>query len=557
MLRALVHNVQNDSLHGGSTITQQLVKNTLLSPERTWRRKIREIILSLAVDALYSKDEILQYYLNEVNYGGSVHGIEEAGQWYFGKSAKDLSLAESAFLAGLPQAPSLYSPFGVNPQRAVDREKEVLRRMEEDHYISAAQRAEAEQQKLVFTTGTYDIKAPHFVMYVRNILAEKFGEDMVTQGGLNVYTTLDINEQASAEAAVKNEIARLGRINVTNGAAMVTDPRSGQILAMVGSRDYFDTAHDGQVNVTLRSRQPGSSIKPLTYSLAFEHGYTPSTTIQDQPVSYSAPGAPPYAPKNYDGRFHGQVTLREALGSSYNVPAVRLLADLGVPSLVDKGRALGITTWDEASASRFGLALTLGSGEVRMIDMASVYGTFANGGYTVTPQPLLLVTNYNGQVLYRNPCADATEPCGARRTLSALAAYEITSVLSDNGARTPAFGPNSQLYFPGQQIAVKTGTTNVLRDNWTIGYTPERVVLTWVGNNDNKPMSAVASGVTGASPIWHTIMAGLIKDQRIAFTLPSSLEQVKICRLTGTLACAECPQITTEIYPIGMTAHLP
>jgi membrane carboxypeptidase/penicillin-binding protein PbpC len=333
---------------------------------------------------------------------------------------------------------------------------------------------------------------------------------------------------------------------------MVTDPRSGQILAMVGSRDYFDTAHDGQVNVTLRSRQPGSSIKPLTYSLAFEHGYTPSTTIQDQPVSYSAPGAPPYAPKNYDGRFHGQVTLREALGSSYNVPAVRLLADLGVPSLVDKGRALGITTWDEASASRFGLALTLGSGEVRMIDMASVYGTFANGGYTVTPQPLLLVTNYNGQVLYRNPCADATEPCGARRTLSALAAYEITSVLSDNGARTPAFGPNSQLYFPGQQIAVKTGTTNVLRDNWTIGYTPERVVLTWVGNNDNKPMSAVASGVTGASPIWHTIMAGLIKDQRIAFTLPSSLEQVKICRLTGTLACAECPQITTEIYPIGM-----
>lgn len=552
MARALQHNLSHETVQGGSTITQQLVKNTLLTSERTWQRKLREIILALAVDAMYTKQEILTNYLNEVNYGGSIYGIEQASHWYFKKPARDLNLAESAFLAGLPVAPTAYSPFGPSPELSKQRQADVLRRMVEEGYITQQQHDEALNQELAFRMNRYDIKAPHFVMYVRQLLEQKYGETAVTRGGLEVHTTLDLATQASAEAAVANELDRLGRLRVGNGAALVSDPRSGEILAMVGSRDYFDTQNDGQVNVTLRPRQPGSSIKAVTYTAAFERGYTPTTLLQDTPVAYEIAGSKPYAPRNYDGVFHGMVTAREALASSYNIPAVRLIVDLGVQTVVQKGRAMGIKSWDDSS--RFGFSLTLGAGEVTMHDMATVYGTLANNGMTVELNPLLQVKNAQGELLYQNTCTQASSPCNATRTVSPLAAYEVTDVLSDNKARTPAFGPRSVLYIPDHQVAVKTGTTNSLRDNWTIGYTTDRVVVSWVGNNDNQPMSAVASGVTGASPIWRQIMDTQLaqRSSSHAFAVPGGLEKVAVCRTTGTLPCRECPQVVEEIYPQGM-----
>lgn len=550
LARAVWHNARNETTQGGSTITQQLVKNTLLTPERTLQRKVREAVLSVAVDAIYTKDEILEAYLNEVNYGGSVYGIEEASQWYFGKPAKELTLAESAFLAGLPAQPSNLMPMAGSSEPAIDRQKEVLWRMEQEGYITAQERDEAQSQPLALRSGSHDIVAPHFVMYVRSLLAEEYGDDMVTQGGLEVYTTLDVTVQATAEAAIAKELKRLEKLRVQNGAAMVTNPKSGEILAMVGSKDYFDRAHDGQVNVTLRPRQPGSSIKPVTYATAFERGFTPQSIIQDTPVTFTTAGSPPYSPKNYDGGFRGPVTLREALGSSYNVPAVRLLVEVGLQNVVQQGKAMGITTWDDPS--RFGLSLTLGAGEVTMRDMAQVYGTFANGGVTVPLSPFREVRRYDGEVLYRNPCVDAVEPCNGKRVLRPLTAYHITSILTDNQARSPAFGPRSVLYIPNQEVAVKTGTTNSLRDNWTAGYTTDRVVMTWVGNNDNTPMSAVASGVTGASPIWRGIMNEMVASGEHHFAMPAGLEKVKICQSTGTLSCAECPRVTEEVFPEGM-----
>lgn len=551
VMRAFVHNLQSDSTHGGSTVTQQLVKNTLLSTERTWERKIKEAVLAVAVDYFYTKEEILAYYLNEVNYGGAIYGAEEASQWYFGKPARDLTLAESALLAGLPQRPSAYSPYGSYPEQGLVRQREVLAQMEAVGYITPQQRQEAEQETMVFRPATFDIIAPHFVMFIQDQLSQQFGEAVMRQGGLEVYTTLDVTVQASAEAAVAHELDRLQRLRVSNGAAMVTNPKTGEVLAMVGSHDYFDIEHDGQVNVTLRERQPGSSIKPVTYATAFERGFRPSSTIEDSPVTYTAAGSPPYSPKNYDGRFHGRVTLREALASSYNIPAVRLLAEVGIETMVAKARAMGITTWNDSS--RFGLALTLGGGEVTMYDMAQVYGTFANGGQTVPLNPIVSVTTYDGKELYRNPCANAQQPCNGRQVLSPLTAYQITSVLSDNSARTPAFGPRSVLHIPDQEVAVKTGTTNSLRDNWTIGYTNDRVVLTWVGNNDNTPMSAVASGVTGASPIWNSIMKAQLSEMSSPhrFALPPQLERVAICASTGTLACNGCPNVVQEVFQVG------
>lgn len=550
--RAFWHNLQHETVQGGSTITQQLVKNTLLTPERTWQRKIREAVLAIAVDAQYTKQEILELYLNEVNYGGSIYGVEEASEWYFGKPARDLTLAESALLAGLPVAPTTYNPFGSHPEQAFLRQQEVLQRMLDTGFITPEQFDQAKHEAITFRGGQYDIESPHFVMFIRELLVAAYGEDMVSQGGLEVYTTLDPHLQASAEASIAQELERLQRLQVSNGAALVTNPNSGEILAMVGSRDYFDVEHDGQVNVVFRPRQPGSSIKPVTYALAFEKGYTPQSTIEDVPVVYTSPGSPPYAPKNYDGQFYGRITLREALANSRNIPAVRLLAELGVTNFAQFGQRLGISTWGDVS--RHGLAMTLGSNEVTMYDMARVYGVFANGGERVALNPIMRVYDHTGRQIYANPCIDAYQPCNGEKVISTLSAYQLTSVLSDNLARSRAFGLNSVLNIPGQEVAVKTGTTNSLRDNWTIGYTNDTVVVTWVGNNDNTPMSAVASGITGASPIWHEIMSEALTDTSHQFALPVGLEKVKICAATGTLPCTGCPQIVEAVLP---TAQVP
>lgn len=549
IIRAFNNNIRYGTVQGGSTITQQLVKNALLSPDKNFKRKLREVFLAFAVERTYSKEQILEMYLNEVGYGGTSYGIEEASQQYFGKSARDLNLPEAALLAGLPSAPTVYSPFGTNPYLAKVRQEQVLRRMVEDGYILESDALTALHANVSLNGKNISILAPHFVMYVKDYLVKKYGEDKVSQGGLEVVTTLDLVRQNKLQSAIDDELFRLSRLNVRNGAGLIIHPPTGEILAMVGSRNFFDFAADGQVNITLQPRQPGSAIKPLTYTLAFEKGLTPSTQIMDAPISFHYPGSPTYTPKNYDGRFHGLITLRNALGSSYNVPAIKLLNSLGVDNLVKLGRSMGITTWDDSS--RFGLSLTLGSGEVRMIDLAQVYSNFANLGHRIDFKPVLKVTDSTGRVLEDNTCSPGT--CPSTQVISPFVAYQISDILADNNARSPAFGSRSVLYIPSHQVAVKTGTTNDLRDNWTIGYTQNILVATWVGNNDNSPMSRVASGITGASPIWNKTITTLLQElPQQQFSPPDGLLKVAICRNTATRYCKECPSpIVYEYFVPG------
>lgn len=567
--RAIYLLVFQGKVTGGSTITQQLVKNTLLTSEKTLKRKLKELILAGLVEQKYSKDQILEMYLNESAYGGAAYGIEEASQKYFGKKAKDLNLAEAAVLAGLPASPSRYSPFGAHPELAKERQAEVLRRMTEDGYITDSLAKETLQQPLKFSSNRQEIEAPHFVMYVKEILARKYGERMVEEGGFEVTTSLDLDIQSLAQNIVKEEIDKLTPLRVSNGAALITNPKNGEILAMVGSKDYFANNIDGNFNVTTASRQPGSSIKPATYSIALERGFTLASIISDSPITYKVPGQPPYSPLNYDRQFHGNVPLKIALGSSYNVPAVKVLSAFGVEELIKRGRALGITTWNDPS--RYGLSLTLGGGEVKMTDMAVVYGTFANLGKRVNLRPILKIKDSSGKILEEEGClpdylgnrpsrvgwqlfkqVNAVEDACSSQVLDKGVAYLISNILSDNSARTPAFGARSLLVVPGHEVAVKTGTTQNLRDNWTIGYTPSLVVAAWVGNNNNQPMSYVVSGVTGASPIWNKIMKELLKNKpNENFERPENIVSAQICLLTGTLSCDGCPSVKNEIFING------
>lgn len=550
--RAILSNFseESESVQGGSTITQQLVKNRLLTPEKSYVRKVKELILSILVEDQYSKEEILTMYLNQVAFGGTIYGIEEASMQYFGKHASQLSLSESALLAGLPKAPSVYSPFGSTPKMAIERQKEVLRRMVEDGYITAEMADNATKEELKFRQEQVDIKAPHFVMYVKKLLAEKYGEEVLHNGGLIIQTTLDLKTQNRAQEIVSTEISKLKKLNINNGAALVTNPKTGEILAMVGSVNYFDFENDGQVNITIRPRQPGSSIKPLTYALGLENGLSSMTRIEDKPITFQVAGSKPYTPQNYDGKFHGSVAIREALASSYNIPAVKLLALLGVDKLLEKGKQMGITTWEDVN--RFGLSLTLGGGEVMMTDMATMYGVFANQGDKVDLNPILKVTDYRGKELYYNHCALDNQNCQKEHVLDSAVAYIISHILSDNEARTPAFGPISTLVIPNQQVAVKTGTTNNLRDNWTIGYTSDRVVAVWVGNNDNTPMNYVASGITGASPIWNNIMRQQLSNSiPHKFEVPETVALVSICTSTKLPACNWCKTTKEEVFRAG------
>jgi len=535
--RAAIAYAKGEPLQGGSTITQQLVKNVFLSPERTWIRKIKEIILTLETENRYSKDEILTMYLNVVGYGGQAYGIEEASEQYFGLAASELNLAQAALLAGLTASPTTYSPYGAHPELARTREEVTLQRMFEEGKISYQQMEEALAYDINYQTPKAYIKAPHFVMWLKEQLVQKYGEEMVDSGGLEVHTSLDYNLQRQAEVEIERQLALLKFENVTNGAAMVTNTKTGEILAMVGSRDYFDTNHDGNVNVCLMPRQPGSSIKVVTYTTALEDGFNAGTIINDSAVSYPQIGSIPYTPVNYDGQYHGNVTLRTALASSYNIPAVKTLATLGIPKVVAKGVTLGIKSWQNADQSRFGLSLTLGGVEVKMTEMMEVYSTIGNGGKKVNLQPVLEIRDGSGRILEK---ASAEED--SPQVVKPAVAYIISKILSDNTARTPAFGPNSVLYIPGYDVAVKTGTTNNLKDNWTFGFTPNYTVGVWVGNNDNSSMSAVASGITGASPIWQGIMKSLVESKTNAiFTAPSDLVAVNICPQTGTLSCEACP----------------
>lgn len=549
--RAAYKTVFQRQLEGGSTLTQQLVKSALLTPERTVKRKIREFFLSVLVEARYTKDQILELYLNQIPYGSTAYGIESASQLYFGKTSKNLNLAESSLLAGLTASPTRYSPFGANPELAKERQKIVLRRMVEDKYISQDEADAAYGESLNFTKPN-SLVAPHFSLWIKDQLATMFGDTAVEKGGLRVTTTLDLDLQASAEAAVAKEVGKLTKQHVGNGAAIVTYPKTGEILAMVGSKDYFATDEDGKVNIIFANRQPGSSIKPLNYVLALrDKKMTLSTPLADIPTCFTVTGQEPYCPVNYDGSFHGAIQARFALGNSYNIPAVRILALNGLENFVTFARDMGLTTLQDPR--NYGLSLTLGGGEVRPFDMATAYGVFANEGIRQGLYGIQKVQDWKGNMLFENN----VDPLSGPRILEPNVAFLISHALQDNNARSAAFGPSSFLNVSGHpEVSVKTGTTNDRRDNWTIGYTPYAVVAVWVGNNDNSVMSGAVSGVSGASPIWNAIMKNVLDKAGKGFynstdkgpawpQQPDDVIGSMICANTGFLpndASNGCPQ---------------
>ncbi len=534
ILRAIYNIVFKRRLQGGSTLTQQLVKNVLLSPERTLGRKIKEFVLAVQIERRYTKDQILQMYLNEAPYGGTSWGVEAAAETYFGKKVKDLNLVESAFLAGLPQKPSVYSPYSAYPDAYIERTKQVLRRMREDGYISEEEEKKAVEEipNLKIQPRGANFKAPHFVQYVQEILESRYGERVVELGGLRVTTTLDLDFQEEAQKIVKEEIEKVKNLKISNGGAVVLNPQTGEILAMVGSRGFDDPEIDGQVNVTLALNQPGSAIKPITYVTAFKKGFTPSTLLLDTPTEFpGGEGQPPYKPVNYDGKFRGPVQIRYALGNSINIPAVKMLALVGIRDTLETAYDLGINTLEPTDQllKRVGLSLTLGGADVKLLELTGAYAAFMNGGFRVDPIAILKVEDAQGKVL------EEVKPDKGRRVLTPEQAYLIADILSDNDARRDVFGPNSLLNIPN--VAVKTGTTNDKRDNWTIGGNPQVLVGVWVGNNDNSEMLQVASGVTGASPIWRRIILEALKDKpRVSFEVPSGIVTKAVDIISGYAA---------------------
>lgn len=537
----LIDPILRRRITGGSTITQQLVKNVLLTSERSLPRKIKELVLSIQVDKKYSKDEILEMYLNDVPYGGTAIGVEAASENYFGKKVKDVDLAQSALLAGLPQSPSTYSPFAGN-KYYIGRSQQVLKSMREQGYITKDEekKANAEINKMKFSQrDAVSMKAPHFVIYVKQILAEQFGEAAVETGGLQVKTTLDYTLQKKAEDIVREEIDKLKGYRVGNGAAIVADPKTGEILSMVGSKDYFDEKSDGNFNVALAARQPGSSLKPVMYATAFEKGYNASTMIMDVKTDFPTndPSKPIYTPVNYDGKFRGPVQLRFALGNSLNIPAVKMLARVGVADVMGKGYEMGLNNWEptQQNLSNVGLSLVLGGREVSLMDEVSAYSVFANAGERHDPITILEVKDNKGKTLFKYKEKDGV------RVLSEEIAFIISHILLDNNARSDAFGPNSAINIPG--VAAKTGTTDEKRDNWTVGFTPSVVAGVWVGNNDNSPMNpAISSGVTGASPIWRRIMLEALKVKKTEeFKKPDGVVAVQVDSLGGGMPTADKP----------------
>jgi 1A family penicillin-binding protein len=521
---------------GGSTLTQQLVKNVLLTPERSIYRKIKEFILAVQIERKYDKNEILQMYLNEAPYGGTAWGVGAAAETYFGKEVKDLNLVESAFLAGLPQRPSVYSPYSSYPDAYIGRTEQVLRRMREDGYIDQKQEEEAKEmiKDLQFRESGASFKAPHFVQYVQRVLEDRYGERVVEQGGLKVTTTLDLELQKKAQEIVADEVSKVEGIHITNGASVVVNPENGEILAMVGSKDFDAPDYDGQVNVTLSLRQPGSAIKPITYVTALKKGYTASTLIMDVPTEFpGGVGQPAYKPVNYDGKYRGPVQLRYALANSINVPAVKTLARVGIKDTLQTAYDLGIDSLEPTNdmLKRVGLSLTLGGGEVKLLELTNAYSSFMNQGFRVNPVAVLKVEDNNGNVLEEN------HPEKGRRVLKPEEAYMIFDILSDNEARSMVFGTNSLLNIPGRQVAVKTGTTNDKRDNWTVGGNGQVVVGVWVGNNDNSPMTRVASGISGASPIWRKIILEALNGKpNVSMEVPGGIVTAAVDTVSGYAA---------------------
>ncbi|MCX6766915.1 MAG: PBP1A family penicillin-binding protein [Candidatus Moranbacteria bacterium] len=508
--RAAIYDVLGRSAsQGGSTITQQLIKNTVLTNEKTFTRKVKEVILSVELEQKFSKDQILEMYLNQIPYGSNAYGIQAAAQTFFGKDAKDLTLAESAMLASLPKAPTFYSPYGSNQDQLKYRQEYVLDQMTKLGYITADQAKDAKAVDVIAEIRPFqdNISAPHFVMYVKDQLVNLYGEQQVEEGGMKVYTTLDWNKQQAAEEAVKKGVAtNISKYKATNAALVAIDPKTGQILAMVGSRDYFDKTIDGNVNVATRPRQPGSSFKPYVYATAFKKGYTPDTILFDAETNFGTKDKP-YIPEDYDGKFRGPVKMKEALAESLNIPAVKTLYLAGVNNSINTAKSMGITTLNDPS--RYGLSLVLGGGEVTLLDHVNAFGTFATAGVRHDKTAILKIVDGQGKTLqdYQNSPGE--------RVLDVSVCAQIDSILDDNKLRTPIFGSNTPLRFDDRQVAAKTGTTNEWRDAWTVGYTPSLVAGVWAGNNDNSPMAQGADGVFSAAPIWRDFMNQALANSAI------------------------------------------
>ena len=557
ILRAFWINLRGgETLAGGSTITQQVAKNQLLEAgertERSLRRKLRESILAWQLARKLSKDEVLGIYLNQTYYGGLAYGVEAAAQTYFGKSVSELDLAECALIAGIPQSPVAYNPF-TNPETTKERQKVVLDLMLKDGYISIEEYGLAVREPMSYTATPYPMEAPHFVLWVRAQLDGILTADEIYQhGGVIVRTTLDLDWQHAAERAVQRQIDQLAKENeglghnLNNAALVALDPGTGEILTMVGSPDYTDTAHEGAINMALAPRQPGSSIKPLVYATALDpsqpNPWTAATMILDVKTSFVTHEGKAYVPANYDGLEHGPVLVREALASSLNVPAVITLAHVGMQAMFTTASRLGITTLH--NPDEYDLSLALGGGAVRLLELTAAYGAFANSGYRVSPYAIQEITDPAGNLLY------TAEPAPQVRMLDERVAWLINDILSDNEARFIGFGRNSILRID-RPAAVKTGTTTSFHDNWTVGYTPDLVVGVWAGNADYQPMRDV-TGVTGAAPIWHQFMRSVLTGTpEREFTRPAGIVRVEVCALSGLLPNENCPYRRWEWFIAG------
>ncbi len=559
---------------GTSTISQQLAKLVFLSPERSLSRKIKEAVLAAEITRRYDKGTILELYVNEIYYGNLAYGIEAASRLYFNKPAKDLTLAEASLLAGLPQAPATHDPLQ-NPEDAKARQADVLRLMVEHGAVTTEEADAAWREELTYygqgLESTRLLNAPHFVMAVRSQIEQLYGPELLYRGGLQIFTSLDQQLQQEAEKQVAAGIGDLLGQNVSNGSLVALDPRTGEIKAMVGSADFDNAEISGQVNVALSPRQPGSTIKPFTYLSTLERSndwWTPATMIEDVRTEFDdGPGRPPYVPKNYDGKDHGWVSMRSALANSYNIPAVKALQHVGVDALLQVADRFGMKTLTQPDHPPYGLALTLGGGEVTLLEITSAYGALANGGVHLSPSSILCVLNAAGEVIERVDVPDLPEACRnaplasqavvqkptEQRAASAQHAFLLTDILKDNEARTPAFGPNSWLNL-GRPAAVKTGTTNDVRDIWTIGYTPQLVTGVWVGNADGTPMNTNLSGIAGAGPIWNRFMRAALANQAAQdFAEPEGIQRIEICTLTGETANETCPpdRRRVELFAAG------
>jgi len=508
IIRSVIYDIKKgDKTYGGSTITQQLIRSTFLTNEKTIERKFREIVLAIELDRRYSKDQILEWYLNQVPFGQNTYGVEAASWVLFGKSAADINDAQAATLIALIQAPSFYL---AHQDQLMERKNYVIERMVEEHYFNTQQADDAKAQPVVILTSKDTIKAPYFTLWVKQLLENQYGEQYLRQNGLKVITSLDWDMQQTAEAVVKDGVKKNYSYGAYNGALVASDPKTGEILAMtIGTGNYYDDPYpenctpgkdclfDPQYNVAVANpgRQPGSSFKPFVYATAFEKGYDDTTIVVDEPTCFGVWGGEQYCPKNFDLRYHGPVTLRQALAGSLNVPAVKVLNSLaGLKDSIAKAQEMGITTLNNPSMF-YGLSLVLGGGEVKLLDMVNAYGTFATGGLSIPPSPILKITDSKNRVVFENN----NQP---RRTLEPRSAYLISSILSDNNARAFIFGSHSQLYYPDRQVAVKTGTTSDYRDGWILGYTPSIVAGVWTGNNNNTPMKQEPGSIV-AAPILH------------------------------------------------------